>query len=177
MPCGCYDPVMQTEQIVALLVAERKRFEAAIQTLQGPAKRGKPPARDQGDRHRSRTGTRWSQTHDERGEGGRKAIADAAAEAWAAVKAAKEPSAPVVERKRTLSAAARKAMADAAKKRWEAIKAARPRSFCECEKEDSHERIAFGGSYCQMRSPNWASSAKTDRTGSTAITAVGSIRR
>jgi hypothetical protein len=36
---------MQTEQIVALLVAERDRLNRAIDALQGPAKRrGRPPA-------------------------------------------------------------------------------------------------------------------------------------
>ena len=35
---------MQTEQIVALLVAERDRLNRAIETLQGPARRrGRPP--------------------------------------------------------------------------------------------------------------------------------------
>jgi hypothetical protein len=36
---GCYDPGMQTEQIVALLVAERNRLDTAIQALQGRVKR------------------------------------------------------------------------------------------------------------------------------------------
>jgi hypothetical protein len=36
-------PVMQTEQIVALLVAERDRLNRAIEALQGPAvRRGRP---------------------------------------------------------------------------------------------------------------------------------------
>jgi len=36
---------MQTEQILALLIAERDRLNRAIEALQGPAKRrGRPPA-------------------------------------------------------------------------------------------------------------------------------------
>ena len=36
--------MMELDQIVALLVAERNRLNAAIQTLQGPMKRrGRPP--------------------------------------------------------------------------------------------------------------------------------------
>jgi hypothetical protein len=113
---------MSIEQIVALLVAERDRLDAAIQALQGPTKRrGRPlaikvvtaavsaPAPVQRKRKMSAAG--------------RKAIADAVKRRWAAVKAAKAPSTPVVERKSTLSAAARKAMAEGAKRRWAAIKA------------------------------------------------------
>jgi hypothetical protein len=37
---------MQTEHIVALLIAERDRLSRAIEALQGPAKRrGRPPGR------------------------------------------------------------------------------------------------------------------------------------
>lgn len=34
---------MPTEQIVALLVAERDRLNQAIEALQGPRRRGRPP--------------------------------------------------------------------------------------------------------------------------------------
>jgi hypothetical protein len=121
---GCYDPTMQLEQIVALLVAERDRFDAAIQALQGPAKHAgfspgkktsapevvaKPAARKRG-----------------LSAAGRKAIGDAARKRWAAIKAAKaspSPVKPAVKGKRGVSSAGRKAMAAAAKKRWAAIKA------------------------------------------------------
>ena len=67
---------------------------------------------------------------------GRKAIAEAARKRWAAVKATKAPSAPVVERKHKISAAARKAMADAAKKRWAAIKAGKaPSPFAKAKRK------------------------------------------
>src|SRR5271154_2612306 len=86
---GCYDPVMQTEQIVALLVAERNRLDAAIQALQGPVKRrGRPPAKKASTPatpaplKRKRTMTAV----------GRKAIANAARKRWAAIKAGKAPS-------------------------------------------------------------------------------------
>lgn len=114
--------MMETEQIVALLVAERNRLDAAIQTLRGPAKRrGRPPGKRGPMPHvaalapvtRKRTLS----------ASGRRAIADAARKRWAAVKAAKAPSPAVVERKRKISPTARKKMGDAAKKRWAAIKA------------------------------------------------------
>ena len=34
---------MQTEQIVAILIAERDRLNKAIDALRGPARRGRPP--------------------------------------------------------------------------------------------------------------------------------------
>jgi len=113
---------MQTEQIVALLVAERNRLDAAIQALQGPMKRrGRPPAIKVAAP--AAPAPAPAQHKRTMSAAGRKAIADAARKRWAAVKAAKAPAAPVVKRKRNLSAAARKAMAAAAKKRWAAIKA------------------------------------------------------
>jgi hypothetical protein len=122
---------MQTEQIVALLIAERNRLDAAIVALQGPAKhRGRPPMASAPavpapvPVQRKRTMS----------AAGRKAIADAARKRWAAIKAAKTPSPPAVEPKRTLSAAARKVMADAAKKRWAAIKAGKaPNPFAKAK--------------------------------------------
>jgi len=111
---------MQTEQIVALLVAERNRLDAAIQALQSSTKRNGRPPKTSGKTSlgSARVGRKRTLS-----AAGRKAIADAARKRWAAVKAAKTPAAPVVERKRNISAAGRKAMADAAKKRWVAIKA------------------------------------------------------
>lgn len=121
-PAGCYDPLMQIEQIVALLVAERNRFDAAIQVLQGPSQPGRHPSEKNAAAPVARKRTLSA--------AGRKAIADAARKRWAGIKAAKAShpplkaaAKPAVKRKRGISAAARKAMAAAAKKRWAAIKA------------------------------------------------------
>jgi hypothetical protein len=84
---------MQIDQIVALLVAERHRLDAAIQALQGSGKR----------RGRPRRKTTSASSHDHRAP----VVSEVAR----------------VKRKHKLSAAARKAMADAARKRWAAIKA------------------------------------------------------
>jgi hypothetical protein len=87
--------VMQTEQIVALLIEERNRLDAAINALQGPTKRrGRPPG--------SRNATAPTQPtrvlvappkrKGTLSAAGRKAIADAARKRWAAIKAGKAPS-------------------------------------------------------------------------------------
>jgi hypothetical protein len=69
------------------------------------------------------------------------AIADASRKRWAAINAGKTPSAPVVERKHKLTAAARKAMADAAKKRWAAIKAGKaPNPFAKGKRKRSRKQ-------------------------------------
>jgi hypothetical protein len=125
---------MQLEQIVALLLTERNRYDAAIQALQGPAKHGgvssgKTPA------------PKVVATPVARKRGlsaaGRKAIGDAARKRWAAIKAAKAsppPVKPAVKGKRGISPAARKAMAAAAKKRWAAIKAGKaPNPFAKAK--------------------------------------------
>ena len=90
---------MPTEDILALLVAERDKLTRALEALGGNAtkRRGRPP----GSRNMSTFST---------GESA-------------------EPRTPVASttapapRKRTLSVAGRKAIADAARKRWAAIKA------------------------------------------------------
>jgi hypothetical protein len=116
---------MQLEQIVALLVAERNRFDAAIQALQGREKHGGLPP---GKKAAAPSVAAASPVARKRGlsAAGRKAIADAARKRWAAIKAAKAsalPAKPPVKPKRGISPAARKAMAAGAKKRWAAIKA------------------------------------------------------
>jgi len=87
----CYDSVVQTEQIAALLIAERNRLDAAIQALQGPEKRcGRPPGRKASvpaavavaPATRKRTLS----------PAGRKAIADAARKRWVRIKAGKTSS-------------------------------------------------------------------------------------
>jgi len=82
--------MMQTEQIVALLIQERNRLDAAIQALQyGTKRRGRPPgnkasaaidAPTSGKRKRKLSAA------------GRKAISDAAKRRWAAIRAGKAPS-------------------------------------------------------------------------------------
>jgi hypothetical protein len=83
--------IMQTEQIVALLVAERNRLDAAIQALQGPAKhRGRPPVTKV-----SAPAVSASSPYARKRKisaAGRKAMADAAKKRWAAIKAGKAPN-------------------------------------------------------------------------------------
>jgi hypothetical protein len=112
---------MQMKQIVALLVAERNRFDAAIQALRGSAKQGGSPS---GKKAAAPAVVGASPVARKRklSAAGRKAIAEAARRRWAGIKAAKA-AAPAVKQKSGISSAARKAMAAAAKKRWAAIKA------------------------------------------------------
>jgi hypothetical protein len=100
---------MQTEQIVALLVAERNRLDAAIRALQGsPAAVSRPAAK--------RASRRPAATKH-------------------VVKHAAVPVPATTGRKRALSAVARKAMADAAKRRWAAIKAGKaPNPFAKAKR-------------------------------------------
>lgn len=85
----CYDPVMLTEQIVALLVTERNRLDAAILALQGPIKRrGRPPKATAA----AVTAPAPVPRKRRMSAAGRKAIADAARKRWAAIKAGKAPS-------------------------------------------------------------------------------------
>src|SRR5271154_1317743 len=88
---GCYDPVMQTEQIVALLIAERNRLDAAIQALQGSVKRrGRPPG-GKGSAPAVLTTAPVARKRT-MSAAGRKAIGDAARKRWAAIKSGKAPS-------------------------------------------------------------------------------------
>ena len=82
---------MQTEQIVALLIAERNRFDAAIQALQGSAKRrGRPPG-TKVPVHASAAAVPGKPKRT-LSAAGRRAIADAARKRWAAIKAEKAES-------------------------------------------------------------------------------------
>jgi hypothetical protein len=133
MLCKCYDSMMQTEDIVAWLVAERNRLDAAIQALQGTVKRrGRPPGKKaSGPTLSTPAPAARKRTMS---AAGRKAIADAARKRWAAIKVGKAASPRAVQPKHTLGAAARKAMADAAKKRWAAIKAGKaPNPFAKAK--------------------------------------------
>jgi hypothetical protein len=96
--------LMQVEQIVALLIAERDRLTGAIEALQDPIKRRGRPA-GSGRKRAART----SGDH-------------------AVPKVAPTPAARLRRRKRKLSVAGRKAIGDAARKRWAAIKAGKAAS-------------------------------------------------
>jgi hypothetical protein len=75
--------IMQTEHILALLVAERNRLEAAIQALQGSVKRrGRPPMINVPAPPPVVPRRKISAA-------GRKAMAAAAKRRWAAIKAGK----------------------------------------------------------------------------------------
>src|SRR6266481_8486152 len=104
----CYDPIMQTEQIVSLLVAERDRLSRAIEALQGPTKRrGRPPKNPSFDYNHP-------------------SVPD-----WVKPASAATP----VHRKRTMSAAGRKAIRDAVRKRWALIRAGKaPSPFAKGKK-------------------------------------------
>jgi hypothetical protein len=127
---------MSSEQIVALLVAERNRLDGAIDALRGSVKRHgrllrkKRPASHVAAPAPVAPKRTMSAT-------GRKAIADSARKRWAAVHAAKKSLAPSpVVAKRALSISARKAMADAAKKRWAAIRAGKaPNPFAKAKRK------------------------------------------
>lgn len=87
---------MQIDHIVALLIAERNRLDAAIRALGGPATGpGRPPATK----------------------------GPASTPEFHAPNVPEPVPATAPGRKREISAAARKAMPAAAKKRWAAIKA------------------------------------------------------
>jgi hypothetical protein len=86
---------VQTEQIVVLLIAERNRLDAAIQALQGSAKRrGRPPARKASAA--AVAGVAPAKAPVKRkhklSAAARKAMADAAKKRWAAIKAGKAPN-------------------------------------------------------------------------------------
>jgi hypothetical protein len=83
--------MMEIERIVALLVGERNRLDAAIQALQGPMKqRGRPP----GKRPSAPSPSAPAIVGPRRkiSAYGRKAMADAAKKRWAAIKSGKVPN-------------------------------------------------------------------------------------
>jgi len=74
---------MSKEQILALLFAERDKLNRAIEALDGPKRRGRPPGpRTIAPAKRKRTLS----------AAGRKAIAEAARKRWAAIRAGKARS-------------------------------------------------------------------------------------
>jgi len=86
---------MQTEQILALLVAQRNRYDAAIQALQGPSpRRGRPPGK-KAPASVPAPGASVNgpaKTKHKISAAARKAMADAAKRRWAAIKAGKAPN-------------------------------------------------------------------------------------
>ena len=77
---------MQTEQIVALLIAERDRLSSAIEALQGSPHRG--PAPKSAVTHAA-TAETVAPKKRRMSAAGRKAIAEGARRRWAAIKAGK----------------------------------------------------------------------------------------
>ncbi len=95
---------MQTEQIVALLIAERDRLSRAIEALQGPMRRrGRPPKAGAAIATAAvapATATAAAAPKRTLSAAGRRAIAAAAKKRWAAIKAGKAPS-PFAGKKKT----------------------------------------------------------------------------
>ena len=91
---------MSTDQILALLLTERNKLTRAIEALQGPKRKGRPPG------------------------SGRKAVTPSV-EQDSLPPASVDPTAPA---KRKMSAAGRRAIIAATKKRWAAVKAAKAAS-------------------------------------------------
>ena len=86
---------MQTELIVALLIAERDRLARAIEALQGPVKRrGRPPKPSAAAMVPAAVARKRRLS-----AAARKAMADAAKKRWAAIKAGKAPN-PFAKMKR-----------------------------------------------------------------------------
>ena len=128
--------MVQTEQIVALLIAEHDRLSQAIDALQGPQRTRRPSSA----RTPPAVTAAAKKTAPKRriSAAGRKAIAEGARRRWAAIRAAKAnpkktaakslasvSAAKPAPKKRRIGAAGRRAMADAAKRRWAAAKAAK----------------------------------------------------
>jgi len=84
---------MPTDHIIALLIEERNRLEAAIQALRGPVKRRGRPSKSAATAPAAASAPRKRKMS----AAGRKAIGDAARKRWAAIKAGKA-SAPTAKR-------------------------------------------------------------------------------
>jgi hypothetical protein len=145
---------MSTDQILALLLRERNKITKAIEALQGPKRKGRPPGP-------GRKAVQPSVEQDSKppvsvgptapakrkmSAAGRRAIIAGTKKRWAAIKAAKaaaEAPAPspvaatseaetaktrVPVKKRALTEAGRKALSIAMKKRWAARKKAAAKS-------------------------------------------------
>ena len=90
---------MEIEHIVALLIEERNRLDGAIHALQGPKRRGRPPANKVSSAASPAAPVKRKRTLS---AAGRKAIAEAARRRWAAIKAGKAAS-PFAKKKRRVN--------------------------------------------------------------------------
>ena len=81
---------MPTEQILALMFAERDKLNRAIEALGGPKRRGRPP----GTRNKlaSARGNAIAEPKRKLSAASRKAMVAAAKKRWALIKAGKAPS-------------------------------------------------------------------------------------
>jgi hypothetical protein len=138
---------MSTDQILALLLRERNKITKAIEALQGPKRKGRPPgpgrkavppSAEQDSKPEQTVGPTMPAKR-KMSAAGRRAIIAATKKRWAAIKAAKAAAAPapvaaapkaapakapVPVKKGGLTAAGRKALSIAMKKRWAAKKKA-----------------------------------------------------
>lgn len=88
----CYDPMMQTEQIVALLITERNRLNAAIEALRGPTHQNSPALKAPAAAAAAAAAPAPAPVRRRKGRlsaAGRRAIGEAAKKRWAAIRAAK----------------------------------------------------------------------------------------
>jgi hypothetical protein len=83
---------MPTEQILALLIAERDRLNRAIEALGGGKRRGRPPGRKPAASAPTENVQPPVRRKRRLSAAGRKAIAEAARKRWAAIKAGKAAS-------------------------------------------------------------------------------------
>lgn len=138
---------MTTDHILALLVSERDRFTKAIDALQGPKRKGRPPGSGrkavlpsvEPDSKPPASVGPTVPANRKMSAAGRRAIIAATKKRWAAIRAAKAAAAapapvavapkaaptkaPVQVKKRVLTAAGRKALSIAMEKRWAKKKA------------------------------------------------------
>jgi hypothetical protein len=139
--------MMTTDHILALLLRERNKLTKAIEALQGPKRKGRPPGPGrkavtpsvEPDSHPPQSVDPTAPAKRKMSAAGRRAIIAATKKRWAAVRAAKVAAAApapaaaskaapaktsVPVKKHGLTAAGRKALSIAMKKRWAARKKA-----------------------------------------------------
>ena len=132
---------MATDQILALLLRERNKIAKAIEALQSPKRKGRPPLPSvEQDSHPPVTVDPTSPAKRKMSAAGRRVIIAGTKKRWAAIRAAKAAAAapalvaaapkkapakaPAPIKKGGLTAAGRKALSIAMKKRWAKKKAA-----------------------------------------------------
>lgn len=144
--------MMTTDHILALLVSERNKITKAIEALQGPKRKGRPPGPGrkavlpsvEPGSHPPQTADPTAPAKRKMSAAGRRAIIAGTKKRWAAIRAAKVAAAvpppaaavpaakpkasptkaPMPVKKGGLTAAGRKALSIAMKKRWAKKKAA-----------------------------------------------------